>query len=279
LLRNALVPALVKRYFADAPRPAGPAFEKTPAAALEGSYMTTRRSDVSWMRLQGLLGQVVVRARADGALEARGLTDAAGNPERFREVAPGSFRSGDGEREIAFVRDAAGRAIELQPWFPGLTYERARFWDTQDVALAVFAPAAAIALGVLLAPLVGALARRALGAPPAPPRGLGARWLGRATAAAWLAGLGGFAAFGADAAQNVWRFSEREDAPLAAAIFAIWGAAVLSVACAATTARELRAARALTPARRFARALPALAFLALTWFAWNWALLSNPARY
>ena len=56
-------------------------------------------------------------------------------------------------------------------------------------------------------------------------------------------------------------------------------AAALSLVCAAASARELRAATELSAARRIARALPPLAFLALAWFAWNWGLLTNPARY
>jgi hypothetical protein len=150
--------------------------------------------------------------------------------------------------------------------------------DTQDFALAVFVPAALVALCALLSPLGGFVARRALGAPPAPPRAFLARAFTLATAAAWLASLATFSAFALDGAQNVWRFSRGEDLPLRAAIGGTWLAAALSVACAAACATELRS-RALTLRRRAARALPPLAFLALAWFAWNWGLLTNGARY
>jgi CubicO group peptidase (beta-lactamase class C family) len=277
-LRGVLVPALIKRHLAREGRGEAMAFAPTPPGELVGSYMTTRRSDRSWMRLQGLLDQIVVSAGDDGTLLARGISDAAGNPERFREVAPGRFRTRDGEREIAFARDAAGQVVELQPWFPGITYERARLVDTQNFALAVFVPAALVALCALVAPLAGFVARRALGAPPAPPRTFLARALTLATAGAWLAALATFTAFTLDGAQHVWRFSRREDLPLRVAIGGTWLAAGLSIASAAACAAELRS-RALTLRRRAARALAPLAFLALAWFAWNWGLLTNGARY
>jgi CubicO group peptidase (beta-lactamase class C family) len=279
LIRAALVPALVKRYLAD-PRLEQPlAFAKTPASELVGSYMTTRRSDASWMRIQGLLDQVVVSAHPDGTVSARGIKDRAGNLEQWREVATGRFRTFDGEREIEFARDAAGRVVELQPSFPGVTYERAGFLDTQAFALALFPPAVLVALCTLLAPVAGWLTRRSLGAPRAPARALAPRVLTLATAGAWLGALAGFSAFALDAAQHVWRFSRDEDGPLAAAIYGMWFAAALSLACAVVTWRELRAARGFSAAQRVARALPGLAFLALAWFAWNWGLLTNPTRY
>jgi hypothetical protein len=278
LLRAVLIPALVKRYLADEERKPPPAFARTPAAVLTGSYMTTRRSDRSWLRLQGLLAQVALRARADGDLEVRGLRDAAGNPERWREVGPGRFRSHDGESEIALERDRTGRVVELEPWFPGLTYERASFVDTQSFSLAVLGSALLVVLGSVAAPLAGRITRRALGAPPAPQRGGAARLLSLGTAAVWLASLGLFVGFALDAAQDLALFSRGSDGPLLASIGGTWAAAALSLGCALLSARELREA-GVSRARRAARALPTLAFLALTWFAWNWGLLSDPTRY
>ena len=77
----------------------------------------------------------------------------------------------------------------------------------------------------------------------------------------------------------MWRFSRGEDGVLVAAIVAIWVAALLSLGCAALTVGELRGSGGVSLARRVARALPAVAFRALTWYAWNWGLRSNPTRY
>jgi len=278
LLRSVLVPALLKRYFAEPDREAPSAAAAGHAAEVAGAYMTNRRSDASWLRLQGLLDQVRVSANADGTIEARGIVDAAGNTERWREVAPYRFRSLDGAREIEFRRDEGGQVRWLEPAFPGIAYERAGFADSQALASVLFPAASAIALGALLAPIVGWIARRGLGAPPAPARSAGASALTRLTAFVWLAALGSFAWFSLDAASNFWRFSQREDGVLVAALLGVWLAAALSLACAFVTARELRGSRE-TRLRRVARALPAIAFLALGWFAWNWRLLSDPTRY
>jgi hypothetical protein len=106
------------------------------------------------------------------------------------------------------------------------------------------------------------------------------RVLALATAGVWIASISTFVAFffALDAAQNVWRFSRNEDGLLVGALGGFWLAAALSLACAVVTARE-RMLAPVSRVRRLARVLPALAFVALTWFAWNWGLLSNPLRY
>ncbi|MFI5321340.1 MAG: serine hydrolase domain-containing protein [Myxococcota bacterium] len=278
LLRAVLVPALVKRYFAETRREQPQAVTPGHAREVVGNYMTTRRSDASWMRLQGLVGQAVVSARDDTMIEIRGLADAAGNTERWIETAPYRFRSRDGEREIEFARDERGRVEELEPAFPGVTYERASFADSQTFALAVFPFAVLVTLWALLAPAAGRLARWALAAPPAPERSGAAPSLTLLTAAVWLGALATFATFTSAAATNFWRFSRGADGVLVGSVLAVWVAAALSAVCAFATARELRAGGP-SRARRVARAVPALAFLALSWFAWNWGLLTDPTRY
>ncbi len=278
LLRSVLVPALVQRYLA-VPIPEEPAvIEAGHAEQVSGVYMVSRRSDASVMRILGLIGQIDVRAMRGGRLETRGIANEAGNPKRWREVAPFRFRSLDGRDEIEFERDAGGRAVRLLPPFPGLTFERARWVDTQAFALGVAAPAGVIALCALFAPLAGAVARRALGAPPAPARPIAARSLSPLTAALWLAHFGGIAVFAGKAAAEVWRFSRGEDGVLLAAVGIGWIAALGSLATAALAAWGVRDSRR-PLARRLASALPALAFLALAWLSWNWGLLSDPTRY
>jgi CubicO group peptidase (beta-lactamase class C family) len=278
LLRQALVPALVKRYFAERRREQPKAIEPGHAHEVAGSYMTTRRSDHSLTRVLGLLGQTRVTALDAHTVEAEGLADAAGNTRKWREVAPYRFRSEDGELEIEFARDAAGRVTHVLPWFPGLTFERARGTDTLRFALALLVPALGIALATLLVPLAGRLARRALAAPPAPPRPRAQRLLFGAAAALWLGALVAILAFSGTAASEFWMFSRGNDTPLLVAVGAVWLAAALSFACIPLAWRAARGAT-LSRWRRFGRVLPVLAFLALTWFAWNWGLLSNPTRY
>jgi hypothetical protein len=193
-------------------------------------------------------------------------------------VAPYRFRSEDGELEIEFARDSASRVTHVLPWFPGVTFERARFVDTLRFSLGLLLPSLVVVFGSLLAPLTGRLSRRALGAPPAPRPARVHRALIRATALLWLGAFGAILAFSGVAANAFWRFSRGHDTPLLFAVGAIWLAAALSLACAPLAVRALRDA-SVSRARRIGRALPVLAFLALSWFAWNWGLLSNPTRY
>jgi hypothetical protein len=105
-----------------------------------------------------------------------------------------------------------------------------------------------------------------------------ARVLVPLTAGLWLAQLGIASAFFQRVMVEFWRMSRGQDGPLIAAVALAWLAAASSLATAVVVLSSLRDPGR-SRVRRLASLLPVGAFLALTWFAWNWRMLSNPTQY
>ncbi|HUO11863.1 MAG TPA: serine hydrolase domain-containing protein [Caulobacteraceae bacterium] len=99
-LRDSLFTAFADRYFpASSPQPASTvdaATAKAHAAMIAGPYITTRRSDSTFVSLIGLISPNVVKANKDGSIEVAPL----GQPERFVEVSPFLWRQFNGHDRI-----------------------------------------------------------------------------------------------------------------------------------------------------------------------------------
>ncbi len=86
-LRNSLFDGFADRYFPGAPPSLGrldPAVAKAHAAMIAGAYISTRRSDSTFVSLVKLVSPTVVTANADGTISAA----PAGQQEKFYEIKP-----------------------------------------------------------------------------------------------------------------------------------------------------------------------------------------------
>jgi CubicO group peptidase (beta-lactamase class C family) len=99
-LRDRLFAAFADRYFPAAAPPAASTVDtataKAHAAMIAGNYITTRRSDSTFLALVQLLQPTVVTANPDGSITAAPL----GQPEKFVEVSPFLWRQFDGHDRI-----------------------------------------------------------------------------------------------------------------------------------------------------------------------------------
>jgi CubicO group peptidase (beta-lactamase class C family) len=105
-LRDDLFSAFSDRYFPAAAPPPAPAVDaataKAHAAMIAGTYITTRRSDSTFVALVQLLDPTVVTANPDGTISAAPL----GQKHTWVEVAPFLWRQFDGHDRIqAIVAD------------------------------------------------------------------------------------------------------------------------------------------------------------------------------
>lgn len=273
LLGDILIPALAKRYFSDPERTReSQAVPRGELGDVSGVYMVSRRSDDTLLRTLGLAGQIRVRTGPDGVLELGGSRDVSGNAPRYRAIAPDRYRSLDGRDEIAFERDASGRAVRLLGSFPGVSFERVGLLDSQLFTFLLLGAALGVTAVVLLAPGI----RFLLGAPASGPRVR--RALAPLTAGLWLAHFLLGAAFARQVSRELWRMAPGGDDLLIAAVALAWLAAGASLATSVAAVAALRDPE-IVWLRRLAALVPALAFLSLTWYAWHWRLLSNPLQY
>ncbi len=194
-LRGAIWESLLDRYF-PATAPVLPQDEaaKQAAAAVAGTYVTTRRADTTVLSLTFALSSSAVTAQADGAITIEGLTRYDGTPRKFRPSSPTLFQEEDGSGHTAsFVTASDGTRLMVLDSLA--EFERESGWpNVRSVQLGLLFGLLCPAILILAWP-IGALARRRLGVArvPAAPRLRRDRLVTRVTALGVLAlyGLAG----------------------------------------------------------------------------------------
>ena len=107
-LREKVFRDFLDRYFPYIPPPEQTVADPKPdASRVAGYYRNSRRID-SALRVLSALSQNTVTARPDGTIEVSELKDLSGNPKRWREVAPLTYREVGGQTHLKFVTDAQG---------------------------------------------------------------------------------------------------------------------------------------------------------------------------
>ncbi len=195
-LREAFYRDFADRYF---PGPADEgqvdeAAAKEHAAAIAGSYISSRRADTNFLSVLNLLQPVKVIVNEDGTISTTLLKDLNGELTHWREIAPYLWREADGKARLAAdVKD--GKVVRFAPeWISPFMYmER----SSGVKGIGWLMPATVASLGVLALTVlfwpVAALVRRRY-RKPLPYVGIEAkayRW-GRIGALASLAAIGGW---------------------------------------------------------------------------------------
>lgn len=149
-LREVIWEAFLDRYF-PADLPGEPTLEsaKADAAAVSGSYISSRRPEGSLFKTIALLGEANVSANEDGTISVEGLSDDNGKPKRWREVAPMQFRDVNGFDSLFFKPDENGRMQIVLP-YPFMTFQRVGLWENGKLML----PVVGISLFLMLLTLV-----------------------------------------------------------------------------------------------------------------------------
>lgn len=165
-LRSALFKGFADRYLP------GPIAEgevdaetaKLHAGQIAGVYENSRRADFVFTSLTYLIGQVKVAPDGKGSIIVPSITDLAGEPVKWREIAPYVWRDiNSGNRLAAKVVDGAVTRFSFEPVSPFMVFDRVPWWKSS----AWLSPAlliALIALGLtVLAWPISAMVRRHYG--------------------------------------------------------------------------------------------------------------------
>jgi hypothetical protein len=112
-LRAKLFQEFTDRYF-PAPQPDLPTAKTAHAhgAAMVGQYLSSRRAMSSWARLFYLPGQTRVTLNPDDTITVSSLTNAAGNPIKWREVGPWRWHEVGGKAWLG-ARVENGRVVSF----------------------------------------------------------------------------------------------------------------------------------------------------------------------
>ena len=162
--RGELQRAFLGRYFPEAPDIAPPPpSDETIARGREvsGVYEVSRRSEMSWLRVAALLGQVAVTSSDRGVLTIENAKNVRGRSKRWREVAPYSYREIDGPDAVAFSRNEDGTIREMLPNAPIYVSQRVSGLRSKTMLLPLVGGSLAfIALTLLLWPVAAIVRKR-----------------------------------------------------------------------------------------------------------------------
>ena len=154
--------AFLDRYFPAeeiSPKPSDEAAAR--GREVSGAYEVSRRSETNWLSITALLGQLKVKSDDDGVLTIATVKNLRGQPKRWREAAPYSYREVDGPGRLAFRRDESGAVTELLPNAPIYVAQRVSGFRSKAVLLPLVGGSLAfIALTLILWPVAAAVRRR-----------------------------------------------------------------------------------------------------------------------
>ena len=133
------------------------------AQLLAGSYVSSRRSESSFMSLLNLVGSIDVIAYDDGTIGVSMVRNGSGTPRRWREVEPFVWQLEGSSRLLsAEVRDGAVARFSFDEVSPFMVFERPSIL-TGSWLLPAFLAALVAMLMTALAWPVSAIARRRYG--------------------------------------------------------------------------------------------------------------------
>jgi hypothetical protein len=150
LPRTTLWDMFLDRYFPGAAGVAPAlASAKEDAGAVSGTYMLSRRSENSFLKIATVLGETTVSPTADGLIEVGGFLGPNGKPIRWREVAPMTFLDENGSDKLVFKPNNNGRMQLILP-YPFFIGERVGLTQNSKVLLTVLG----VSLFIMLLTLV-----------------------------------------------------------------------------------------------------------------------------
>jgi hypothetical protein len=149
-IRGSIWRRFLDRYFPYVPPPlVVTATNLDHAHAVAGTYETSRRAETTILSSISFLGQAKVTVNGDSTI-SNGDLDVAGNPKRYREVAPWRFRDVNGQDQVAFPVNYAGQRVMVDE-FPIAVGLPASFLKNGKVNLTLIG----IALGLFALTLLG----------------------------------------------------------------------------------------------------------------------------
>ncbi|MGZ4871295.1 MAG: serine hydrolase domain-containing protein [Candidatus Angelobacter sp.] len=130
--RSALWYHFLDRYFPYTP----PKIEKLASAEADaktvaGRYLTSRRSESSFLKVGAVEENVRVTPDENGTIKVEPFKDFNGQIKKWQEIAPLVYRSVNGQDLLAFLQDARGNML-LAPNFPAAAEQRVSLVASAD---------------------------------------------------------------------------------------------------------------------------------------------------
>jgi hypothetical protein len=162
-LRGSLWRHFMDRYFPYQLSPANPSAEKmSNAKRVSRSYLTSRRSEMNFLRIGSYFSELIFSTNPDGTIQSKGIKALNGQPKRFEEIKPLIYREVNGQTRLAFTQEPDGE-MTLNPDISVLEYKSVPWHQSQNfLMLILFAPVI-VALLTLIFWIIAGLVRRHYG--------------------------------------------------------------------------------------------------------------------
>lgn len=147
--RVSLWEAFLDRYYPYTAPAANSATGKEDANAASGTYILSRRSEGSFLKVASIISQFTVSPVGDGDIETPQLTGVNGKARRWQAVGPMTFLERGGQDKLIFKPDQNGRMQMILP-YPFFVGERVGPLQSGKVLLAVLG----VSLGLMLITLL-----------------------------------------------------------------------------------------------------------------------------
>jgi CubicO group peptidase (beta-lactamase class C family) len=108
--------AFLDRYYPGTVPATTSSSAKDDAKAVAGTYVLSRRSEGSFLKVASVLQQFTVAPVGDGDIEVPQLTGPNGKPKRWQGVGPMTFRERDGSDKLIFKPDQNGHMLMILPY-------------------------------------------------------------------------------------------------------------------------------------------------------------------
>ena len=108
--------AFLDRYYPYTVPATTSASAKDDAKAVAGTYVLSRKSENSFLKVASILQQFSVSPVGDGDIEVPQLTGPNGKPKRWQGVGPMTFLERDGQDKLIFKPDQDGRMQMILPY-------------------------------------------------------------------------------------------------------------------------------------------------------------------
>jgi hypothetical protein len=108
--------AFLDRYYPYTVPATASASAKDDAKAVAGTYVLSRKSENSFLKVASILQQFSVSPVGDGDIEVPQLTGPNGKPKRWQGVGPMTFLERDGQDKLIFKPDQDGRMQMILPY-------------------------------------------------------------------------------------------------------------------------------------------------------------------
>ncbi|HWZ43222.1 MAG TPA: serine hydrolase domain-containing protein [Candidatus Saccharimonadales bacterium] len=157
--RSALWSHFIDRYFPweMPPETAVPATAVADSRSVAGYYLSSRRSEGTFLRATNPFGEAHVAPQKDGTLKVEPFKDFKGELKVWHETGPLVYRAVEGQDRIAFVPDRNGR-MQLVIGFPALIFQRVSLLDSGPFNTALLAfSIGMMGLSLLLLPVAAVI--------------------------------------------------------------------------------------------------------------------------